>query len=174
MYYDYLESPIGTLLLAGNGDGLKHIEFPNQGRRAQPLAGWSRGPRPLREAARQLKAYFDGKLTRFDLELSPEGTDFQRRVWKALRTIPYGKTISYKVLAEKIGNPKAVRAVGGANGRNPIPIVIPCHRVIGADGSLTGFGGGVDVKYALLSLEVGRDYNLRSGRRLQPKQRVMF
>ena len=174
MYYDYLDSPIGTLLLAGNGDGLKHIEFPNKGRRAQPLAGWQCDPRPLREAARQLKAYFAGKLTRFDLELAPEGTDFQRRVWKALRTISYGKTISYKELAEKIGNPKAVRAVGGANGRNPIPIVIPCHRVIGADGSLTGFGGGVGVKYALLALEIGRDYNLRSSRRLQPKQRVMF
>jgi methylated-DNA-[protein]-cysteine S-methyltransferase len=174
MYYDYLESPIGALLLAGNGDGLKHIEFPKKGRRAKPLSAWSRDPRPLRDVALQLKAYFAGKLTRFDLELSPEGTDFQRQVWKALRTIPYGKTISYKDLAVKIGNPKAVRAVGGANGRNPIPIVIPCHRVIGADGSLTGFGGGVDVKYALLSLEIGRDYNLRLDRRLQPKQRVMF
>ena len=180
MFYDYLESPIGPLLVAGNGDGLKRIEFPqpgNHGRRAKPEAGWEKSPRELRalrEVTRQLNEYFAGKRTRFDLKLAPEGTKFQRQVWKALRRIPYGKTISYAELADRIGNPKAVRAVGGANGKNPIPIVIPCHRVIGADGSLTGFGGGLETKVALLALESGRDFNLRSASNLSPQQRLMF
>ena len=174
MFYDYLDSSIGPLLIAGNGEGLKRIEFPRRGKPVKPEPDWQKNPRELREVTRQLKDYFAGKRTRFDLKLAPEGTEFQRQVWKALRTIPYGKTISYGELANKIGNPKAVRAVGGANGRNPIPIVIPCHRVIGADGSLTGFGGGLETKVALLALETGRDFNLQTANKLSAKQRLMF
>src|SRR5262249_10548211 len=107
----------------------------------------------LDETCRQLDAYFSGKLRDFDLPLAPEGTDFQLRVWKALEGIPFGQTYSYSKIAEVIGSPKAVRAVGAANGRNPLPIVIPCHRVIGANGSLTGFGGGMERKEMLLRLE---------------------
>ena len=174
MFYDYLESPIGPLLVAGNGEGLKRIEFPRRGKRARPESGWLKSPREMNEVTEQLKEYFAGERTWFDLKLAPEGTEFQRQVWKALRRIPYGKTISYGELADRIGNPKAVRAVGGANGKNPIPIVIPCHRVIGADGSLTGFGGGLETKVALLSLETGRDFNLREVRKLSPQQRLTF
>ena len=177
MFYDYTESPIGPLLLAGNGEGLKRIEFPQGGkggRRAEPEPGWQKSSRELRAISQQLKEYFAGERTWFDLKLAPEGTEFQRQVWKALRGIPYGKTISYGELAGKIDNPKAVRAVGGANGKNPIPIVIPCHRVIGADGSLTGFGGGLDTKVALLALESGRDLNLRTASKLSPQQRLRF
>jgi methylated-DNA-[protein]-cysteine S-methyltransferase len=105
---------------------------------------------------RQLQAYFGGELKVFDLRLAPEGTEFQLLVWNNLRTIPYGGTISYAQLAQNIGNPKAVRAVGLANGCNPIPIIIPCHRVIGTDGSLTGFGGGLPAKEKLLALESGQ------------------
>ncbi len=169
MFYDYVESPVGPLLVAGNGEGLKHIEFPRRGKRARPEPEWERSPRELREVTKQLKDYFAGKRTRFDLKLAPGGTEFQRQVWKALRAIPYGKTISYGELAGKIGNPKAVRAAGGANSKNPIPIVIPCHRVIGADGSLTGFGGGLETKVALLALESGRDFSVRAMRRLSPQ-----
>ena len=181
MFYDYLESNIGPLLVVSDGEALKRIEFPqhgkrgkSRGKRVRPEPGWEKSPCELREAVGQLKDYFAGKRTRFDLKLAPEGTEFQRQVWKALRTIPYGKTISYGELAGKIGNPKAVRAVGGANGKNPIPIVIPCHRVIGADGSLTGFGGGLETKVALLALEMGRDFNLRTATKLSPQQRLMF
>ena len=174
MFYDYLESPIGPLLIAGDSAGLRRIEFPRRGKPVKPSAGWEKSPRELREVTKQLKVYFAGKRTRFDLKLAPEGTEFQRAVWKALQTIPYGKTISYGELADKIGNPKAVRAVGGANGKNPIPIIIPCHRVIGADGSLTGFGGGLPTKVALLSLETGRNFSLQSANKLTPQQRLMF
>lgn len=107
----------------------------------------------LKEAARQLKSYFAGELKEFSLPLAPEGTAFMKQVWAALCEIPYGKTASYKDIAEKIGRPKAARAVGLANNRNPIPIIIPCHRVIGADGSLVGYGGGLDIKKRLLELE---------------------
>jgi methylated-DNA-[protein]-cysteine S-methyltransferase len=108
---------------------------------------------PFAAAAAQLAAYFDGELTEFDLPLSPAGTDFQRRVWESLRAIPYGQTVSYGELARRVGNPAASRAVGLANGRNPIAIVVPCHRVIGADGNMTGYGGGLDRKRFLLALE---------------------
>jgi methylated-DNA-[protein]-cysteine S-methyltransferase len=110
---------------------------------------------PLREARRQLEEYFAGERREFSLTLEPAGTDFQRRVWQALRGIPYGATMSYGELARRIGNPRAVRAVGLANGANPISIIVPCHRVIGADGSLTGYGGGLERKRFLLALERG-------------------
>lgn len=151
--YTYLESPIGTLLLAGNAEGLQQILFSTDGRPANPNPEWQEDPSSLDEAMRQLKAYFAGELENFDLQLSPQGTPFQQRVWSELQKIPYGDTISYGELARRIGNPKASRAVGLANGSNPISIVIPCHRVIGANGKLTGYGGGLPIKEKLLALE---------------------
>ena len=154
MNYLYLESPIGKLLIAGDSDADRYIGFAKDGIPKEPGPGWVElSTEPLEEAARQLCEYFSGKRTEFDLPLAPEGTEFQRNVWRRLQDIPYGETISYGELARQVGNPKASRAVGAANGQNPIPIVIPCHRVIGANGKLTGFGGGLPVKEALLALE---------------------
>jgi methylated-DNA-[protein]-cysteine S-methyltransferase len=154
MNYCYLDTPIGKLLLAGDEDALRVIQFPKNGKPGNPAADWRESARgALQETVRQLREYFSGRRTEFDLPLAPEGTDFQRRVWRQLQGIPYGKTISYGELAKRVGNPKASRAVGGANGCNPLPIVIPCHRVIGANGKLTGFGGGLPIKQALLELE---------------------
>jgi methylated-DNA-[protein]-cysteine S-methyltransferase len=154
--YTIMESPVGPLLLRCDGDLLTGIEF----QRRRPTkhehpAGAARRP-PLREAIRQLQAYFRGDLHEFDLPLEASGTAFQRQTWKALQSIPYGETISYAELARRVGNPRAVRAVGTANGANPLPIVIPCHRVIGSDGKLTGYGGGLDIKQQLLKLEGAR------------------
>ena len=151
--YTHLESPIGPLLLASSERGLCAIHFAMRGKPAKPARGWREDPAPLRAAARQLERYFAGALREFDLPLAPAGTPFQLEVWEALRRIPYGKTISYGELARRLGRPAASRAVGAANGSNPLPIVVPCHRVIGADGSLTGFGGGIAIKRALLELE---------------------
>lgn len=154
MNYCYLDTPIGTLLIAGDDEAVRRIEFPNHGKPGKPERDWNESARgPVAEAVRQLKEYFAGKRTEFELPLAPEGTAFQRDVWRQLQEIPYGKTISYGELARRVGNPKASRAVGAANGCNPIPIVIPCHRVIGANGKLTGFGGGLPTKEALLTLE---------------------
>lgn len=153
MLYSYVDSPVGRLLLAGSRHALKVVAFP-RGRRARaPDADWERAEEPFRRVKRQLDEYFAGKRRRFELALAPDGTDFQRAVWFALAAIPYGETCTYRTIAERIGQPRAVRAVGAANGANPIPIVIPCHRVIGSDGSLTGFGGGLDAKRYLLDLE---------------------
>lgn len=149
-----IDSPVGPLLLAASDAGLHAIGFPAAKHPARRAPDWREGAHPLlHEAQRQLGEYFDGRRRGFDLPLAPAGTDFQRQVWRALATIPYGATISYAQLAARVGNPKAMRAVGAANGRNPLPIVLPCHRVIGADGSLTGFGGGLDTKRFLLELE---------------------
>ena len=154
MNYIYLDSPIGKLLVAGDAETVRSIRFPKNGAPGEPGAGWiESSTAPLEQAACQLREYFAGKRTGFDLPLAPEGTQFQRSVWRKLQDIPYGRTISYGELARKVGNPKASRAVGAANGQNPIPIVIPCHRVIGANGKLTGFGGGLPIKEALLALE---------------------
>ncbi len=153
VYYTTYESPVGLLLLAGESDALRCVSFESSKRSAPPGAGWKLDKEPFAEVVRQLQAYFRGELKEFDLPLAMEGTEFQLRVWNALRTIPYGETISYAQLAERIGKPKAVRAVGLANGSNPIPIIVPCHRVIGSDGSLTGFGGGLSTKKMLLELE---------------------
>ncbi len=147
------ESPVGELLLAGDSKALRLVSFESSKHSVPPQAGWKQDKAPFAEVIRQLQAYFRGELKEFDLPLVLEGTEFQRRVWNALRTIPYGETISYAQLAARISNPKAVRAVGLANGSNPIPIIIPCHRVIGSDGSLTGFGGGLPIKRKLLALE---------------------
>jgi methylated-DNA-[protein]-cysteine S-methyltransferase len=118
-----------------------------------PEPGWVRDDDALAEAVHQLREYFAGRRTEFELALRPRGTEFQQRVWSLLREIPYGATTTYGALALELGNPRSVRAVGLANGRNPLPIVVPCHRVIGADGSLVGFGGGLERKRALLALE---------------------
>jgi len=148
-----IDSPVGPLLLAADEGGLREVRFV-AGRRPQFAdPDWKQNAAPFREATRQLRSYFAGELQEFDLPLVLEGTDFQLSVWRNLRKIPYGKTMSYLQLAERIGNPKAVRAVGLANGANPIPIIIPCHRVIGSNGSLTGFGGGLPAKQKLLALE---------------------
>jgi len=149
-----IDSPVGPLLLAASDEGLHAIGF-SRSRHPVPRGGdWREGDhRLLREARRQLDEYFAGRRRSFELPLAPRGTGFQREVWHALTTIPYGETVSYAQLAARIGRPKAMRAVGAANGRNPLPIVLPCHRVIGADGSLTGFGGGLDAKRFLLQLE---------------------
>jgi len=155
MYYCYLDSPVGDLLLAGDGDALCRIEFPDGRVRHKPGTDWILNEKPLRQTQRQLTEYFSGKRRQFDLPLRLHGTAFQIRVLRALQEIPYGETVSYGDIARRIGRPKAVRAVGSANGRNPIPIVIPCHRVIGANGDLTGFGGGLKTKEMLLRLEAG-------------------
>ncbi|HJS33907.1 MAG TPA: methylated-DNA--[protein]-cysteine S-methyltransferase [Pseudoxanthomonas sp.] len=151
--FRHLDSPVGTLTLAATDDGLHAIEFPRN-RHPANRAGWTEGRHPVLElAARQLGEYFAEERRAFDLPLAPRGTDFQRVVWLALAGIAYGETISYAQLAQRVGKPTAMRAVGAANGRNPLPIVLPCHRVIGADGSLTGFGGGLPTKQFLLELE---------------------
>ena len=154
MYYCYLDTPIGELLLAGDDDGLAFVGFPHGSGRLEPESDWIFKEKPFAEASRQLTEYFAGKRRSFDLKLKPTGTDFQLRVLDELQKIPYGTTCSYSAIATRIGRPKAVRAVGAANGRNPIPIIIPCHRVIGASGDLTGFGGGLPAKEALLRLEL--------------------
>lgn len=175
-YYTLHPSPIGDLLLTSDGEALTGVYMephklegvaglepseaaafvpaPDGGLESRP--DWRREDAPFRATRDRLDAYFTGKRITFDdLPLRPSGTPFQRRVWRALRTIPYGETATYGEMARKIGRPKAVRAVGAANGRNPIPIIVPCHRVIGADGSLTGYGGGMDRKRRLLDLEAG-------------------
>ncbi|HEX6966556.1 MAG TPA: methylated-DNA--[protein]-cysteine S-methyltransferase [Gemmatimonadaceae bacterium] len=166
-----IPSPVGELLLTARDDGLTGVWFENhraeggtaaEWQRAQGLDaadleradGGSRGAvRILRDASEQLAAYFAGTRTTFDVPLSTSGTPFQERVWAALRGIPYGHTVSYGELARRLGEPKAMRAVGAANGRNPLPIIVPCHRVIGARGELTGFGGGIERKRWLLEHE---------------------
>jgi methylated-DNA-[protein]-cysteine S-methyltransferase len=153
MLYDEIETPVGSLLVAADDAGLRRIHFPEEGRARRPESGWTRDPRPFARLRQQLEEYFAGRRRAFSLDLAPEGTEFQRETWRALTAIPYGETISYAELARRVGRPNASRAVGAANGRNPLPIVVPCHRVIGADGSLTGFGGGLPVKRALLELE---------------------
>jgi len=153
VFYTTIESPVGALLLAGESNALRRVSFENGKRTTPAQPDWKLDKEPFSEVIRQLQAYFRGELKEFDLPLAMEGTEFQLRVWNALRAIPYGETISYARLAERIGNPKAVRAVGLANGSNPIPIIVPCHRVIGSDGSLTGFGGGLSTKKMLLELE---------------------
>lgn len=151
MNYQYLDTPIGRLRLVSDGAHITAIAFPQH-------AGEPGDDRPcsdpaLAACAAQLSEYFQGRRQRFDLPLAPRGTPFQQAVWQALRDIPYGELRSYRDVAEALHNPRAVRAVGAANARNPIPIVVPCHRVIGSDGSLTGFAGGLAMKRALLELE---------------------
>jgi len=154
MYYDFFETGlIGRLTLVGDEAGLRHIDFQQTKNPVTIRDDWKKKPESFAPVKAQLRAYFKRQLKQFDLLLAPVGTPFQLKVWKALRAIPYGELVSYKTIAEAVGNPKAVRAVGGANGKNPIPIIVPCHRVIGSDGSLTGFGGGLETKKRLIDLE---------------------
>ena len=157
MYFERFDTSIGSLTIAADAEGLRHIEFPSN-RHPVERAGWvpdasGRVSDVLRTTREQLLEYLAGERRDFDLPLRPQGTAFQMDVWRTLATIPYGDTWSYRDLARAISKPDAMRAVGAANGRNPLPIVLPCHRVIGADGSLTGFGGGLSTKEALLRLE---------------------
>ena len=152
-HYTYMESPVGRLLLAGDETGLQRVAFAEGGKALQPEPNWSDDARPLRQAVEQLKAYFAGDLRTFDLPLRMEGTPFQLAVWRALQDIPYGETASYGEIARRVGTPQGSRAVGLANGSNPIAIVVPCHRVIGSNGKLTGYGGGLNNKETLLALE---------------------
>ncbi|RXA17107.1 methylated-DNA--[protein]-cysteine S-methyltransferase [Methanosarcina sp. MSH10X1] len=153
MYYDIIESPIGPILLAGNEEGLKHLIFLKGKKKADVPEDWIKNKDFFKEAARQLEAYFSGELKSFDLELAPEGTAFQKSVWGALCKIPYGETRTYKEIAVSLGKSRAYRAVGLANNRNPMAIIIPCHRVIGSNGKLTGYASGLDIKEYLLKLE---------------------
>lgn len=147
------DSPIGPLTLASNGKALIQVEFEGG---KYPLPQYELGSdKILDQARRELDQYFAGTLRAFTVKVDPHGTEFQRKAWAALQTIPYGETRSYAQQARAIGAPKATRAIGAANGRNPIPVIIPCHRVIGANGSLTGFGGGMERKQILLELEQG-------------------
>ncbi|AGI86875.1 Methylated-DNA-protein-cysteine S-methyltransferase [Streptomyces albidoflavus] len=153
-----LDSPCGPLTLVATGGVLSGLYMEGQRHRPAQETFGPRDDRPFGEAAGQLAAYFDSTRTTFDLELRLDGTPFQRSVWKRLRAIPYGETRAYGQLAEDLGSPGASRAVGLANGRNPVGIIVPCHRVVGASGSLTGYGGGIDRKRALLAHERGEGY----------------
>ncbi|MDP6968053.1 MAG: methylated-DNA--[protein]-cysteine S-methyltransferase [Gammaproteobacteria bacterium] len=153
LHYTYLSTPIGHLLLAGQAEQLAYVGLPAADKTMQPPPEWQRQSTILKAAQQQLTEYFAGRRQSFDLLLSPMGTEFQCQVWQQLQQIPYGSVCSYGDIAEAIGRPKACRAVGAANGQNPIPIIIPCHRVIGANGQLTGFSGGLSVKAHLLTLE---------------------
>ncbi|MDT8429230.1 MAG: methylated-DNA--[protein]-cysteine S-methyltransferase [Pseudomonadales bacterium] len=153
VYYTYMESPIGNLLLAGDGQALNVLGFPTGKAVRKHQPDWLRRNEMFRREKDQLSAYFAGELQQFDLPLAPQGTAFQQLVWQQLQRIPYGETRSYGEIANSIGQPRASRAVGAANGLNPIPIIIPCHRVIGSTGKLVGFGGGLETKEHLLSLE---------------------
>ena len=150
-----LDTPIGHLLLVGTDCGLSRISFPTSKRVSTPHPSWIEDVSAFVEARTQLRAWFSGELRLFELALDADGTDFQCAVWNSLRAIPFGETRTYTDIAEGIGRPTASRAVGAANGANPLPIVVPCHRVVGADGSLTGFAGGVETKRWLLAHEAG-------------------
>jgi methylated-DNA-[protein]-cysteine S-methyltransferase len=156
--YTHYDSPMGTMLLAADERGLRLISFALGKRPERPQSDWREDRAPFVETIRQLSAYFQRELKNFDLPLSLEGTEFQLRVWQNLLAIPYGQTISYGQLACRVGNPKGARAVGLANGSNPIPIIVPCHRVIGSNGSLVGYGGGLSNKKALLFLEKQHEF----------------
>ena len=151
--YCYYEAPFGPLMLVGGNAKLEELRFPNQDQSVPAGSDWQEDKQEFKTVIQQLDEYFQGNRTTFDLELAPKGTPFQKSVWKELSNIPFGETINYGELAVRVGNPKASRAVGAANGKNPIPIIVPCHRVIGKNGTLTGFGGGLDVKKQLLELE---------------------
>ena len=155
IWYDNLPTPVGRLRLVADREGLREVWFESGRHQREPAPGWSHSPQSLAFARTQLEEYFAGTRCAFDLPLHPLGTPFQLAVWEELGRIPYGEPISYGELARRIGHPQAVRAVGAANGRNPLPIVLPCHRVIGANGSLTGFGGGLPTKRFLLAMEDG-------------------
>lgn len=151
MHFTRVSSPVGSLLLVRSREGLAFLEFDGHARRVEP--DWRHDAAAFRDESRQLAEYFAGERVRFDLELAPRGTPFQLDVWRALRGIPFGHTTTYGALARRIGRPSASRAVGAANGKNPLVLVVPCHRVIGSGGALVGFGGGLPRKRWLLEHE---------------------
>lgn len=153
--YDYFKSPQGRLLLAADGKGLTSVSFIGQKYAPRVGAGWQRdAAHPLlRKAKRELAEYFAGRRQRFSVKLAPQGTSFQRAVWKAIAGVGFGRTIPYAELARRAGRPGSARAAGAATGRNPIGIIVPCHRIVGSNGSLTGYAGGLNRKRALLALE---------------------
>jgi len=158
-YFDFYDSPHGQMLLVASDAGLSGVYFDGQKYFPETPADWKRDARhaPLEQAKRELAEYFAGKRKRFEVALSPEGTAFQRAVWKAIATVGFGKTIAYGEVAQRAGCPGSTRAAGAATGRNPIGIIVPCHRILGSNGSLTGYAGGLERKRALLALEgVGR------------------
>lgn len=147
MYFDEIETPLGNMVVAADEAGLRYAGW------SLNTSEWTRDRDKMKPVREQLSAYFAGELTRFELALAPQGTPFQQQVWRGLLTIDYGETTSYGELARKLGRPTGARAVGHANGQNPIAVVIPCHRVIGKNGKLTGYAGGLERKRALLALE---------------------
>ena len=153
MLYCILESPVGKILIVGDSSGLKLINFQDGPNARVPNSDWQEDHRFFGTAIQQFKAYFDGKLKEFNLRIAPDGTPFQKSVWNALRNIPYGETVSYGEIARRIGKPNASRAVGAANAKNPLSIIVPCHRVIGKMGKLVGYGGGLPIKQSLLAHE---------------------
>lgn len=156
--YDYYQSPHGRMLLVANDEGLAGVFFERQKHHPKRKTDWKKDPnhRVLRQAKRELVEYFSGKRKGFQVALAPEGTPFQRSVWKAISTVGFGETIAYGELARRAGHPGSARAAGAATGRNPIGIIVPCHRIVGANGALTGYAGGLAKKRALLALETGR------------------
>ena len=156
-YYDTFESPQGDMLLLANDTALEGVFFESQKHHPKRQADWRQDPKHkvLRQARRELEEYFAGRRKRFQVALEPGGTEFQRSVWKAISTVAFGETITYAELAERAGHPGSARAAGAATGRNPIGIIVPCHRIMGSDGELTGYAGGLDRKRALLELEAG-------------------
>lgn len=153
MYYDIFQSPLGEMIVAGKDEGLRYVNLQVPEKRVTIEDMWIRDKQASKDAVSQLKSYFAGELENFDLPLAPAGTEFQKKVWKALEAIPYGTRVSYKYIAEVLDKPSGSRAVGMANSKNPIHIIIPCHRVIGSDGKLTGYAHGLAVKSWLLHLE---------------------
>lgn len=153
VYYATIESPLGGLLLAWNETGLTRVSFLEGSKAIEPGSGWVAAPEPAFRAGAQLQSYFAGNLKKFELPLAPHGTVFQQEVWKELTRIPFARTASYGEIAKRVDRPKASRAVGAANGKNPLPIIVPCHRVVGSDGSLTGYSGGMEIKEYLLTHE---------------------
>ena len=161
MRYSFCDSPCGPLLIAIDDVGLRHVEFMLGEHPVIPQPEWQQDDTALTLYREQFTAYFAGRLQNFDLPLAARGTPFQQAVWRVLCDIPYGETVSYLDIATAIGNPKAVRAVGAANGRNPLSIIVPCHRVIGHSGNLTGYAGGIPIKRWLLVLEQTGAFELR-------------
>ena len=153
MIYNIQQSPVGNILVAGNDEGIGFLSFLDGKNPLSPSECWQRDSEAFKSVFDQIRAYFAGELKVFNLPLAPQGTQFQQKVWQALIRIPYGETVSYQEIAWMINNPKAMRAVGGANGANPIALIIPCHRVIGKNGKLVGYGSGLEIKSFLLDLE---------------------
>ncbi len=172
MLYTTIDSPLGELLLLGDGAALHGLAMQAGSKPRTVHPGWQWEPTAFTAEVRQLHEYFNGERMSFELELEPRGTLFQRRVWDALLQIAYGETMTYGELAGRIGSPTAARAVGAANGANPIAVIIPCHRLVGASGALTGYAGGVDRKRALLELEAARDYATAGRWRRQVKPAI--